>query len=228
MKTPPIVLSPIVTLINNWIRGEKLNKGSINAIQKFYQLLDIKHRANRKVYRGLQLSPKGFEKFMTTGKLNLKKRLSESWSCQYSTASKFANHDYGVIIFNTIPKNKIIIDIEEFYKKYVGNPNNSMALDTLLGRIKYYSECEIITNSICTKCDVKNALIINFTLDGYMRTVNSEELVKNFSEYQSVDDTVKYFIEHGRLRGGDRIKPDDVVNYKLNRVGRTKWTLLDR
>ena len=239
MKNLPHIPRPITATISGWITGETLmlqrkTAKSMEDLKLFYRKLKLSHDVGQLFYRGITTSPNGFVEMMVTGKINLKKKELESWSCDMDIARDFStNRDFGIIFGKTIPKRKIIADFIKLYDMYepvkkdyydgkLYNNNARFDVVSMLDTIERMKECEILTNSICTKCEVEDCVEISFNMRHNIQISNTGytivDALETFSKIQDVDKSIKFFIQN--------YSPSN-KRLKLYRKG-NRWTLLDR
>ena len=162
----------------------------LDIIAKFYKSLKIKHDSSKLYYRGIGVSKKGFLELMKTGKLLLKKRMSESWSCDRLVAKRFLpyyskvhkkNGSAGIILKRTIPKSAIIFNLHEISRKYKKIQNRVSYMDIVRGHhqdlpfgasgydmldeIENMGECELVTNTVCAACNLGEMSYMTFQYD---------------------------------------------------------------
>ena len=207
MKTPPKIPENVAQQIINWIEyggSPMASTVKIHEIKEFYDSLGIKHD-NKPYYRGLKISPKGFDKFMETGKLHLFKDDSESWTCDLDTAEAFLpERDHmltdrlrmaGFILKINIPKNRVLFNLDEIFKLYQPKFGGKSIFNIThrthsffgekairaLREISRYGECELVTKTVCTKCNLDNVITMTFS---YRRPKShrekSEQLLQAF------------------------------------------------
>ena len=209
MKKLPKIPDSVIESISWWVGGgmSRLSSGALEDIKQFYTSLKIKHNSNVELYRGIRLSYKGFNKLMTTGIVELKKRKAEGWSHDIDVANEFMStrgSEYGIILGMKIPKNKIIVDIQKLHDTYrhLFNKNDSrissMAETILVGLGGLRSEMEVIVEPICTKCTIDNVIKMNFRYDNYLDIgshINTMPMMKSFANMEKISKQLKRFID---------------------------------
>ena len=187
----PVMPEFIGELIFDWLHAIESNKSDLLAIENWYDTLDVKHDNKKTYYRGINVSKKGFDTLINTGKLQLQKKLSESWTCRKSVAKRFASGKTikvsasaakiytilgrggaSVILQKTVPKDKIWFNLDaikslydQFSDRVIGRYNVSYVLH-LIKDIKKFDECKLITKTVCTKCNIQDISEIRFIWDG--------------------------------------------------------------
>ena len=178
MKNLPKIPESVGRIISHWIQNPRgVSWKEVQEISKFYHSLNIKHSKSDMYYRGLSISPIGIDDVLRTYKLELHYRGVESWSCKLSTASKFTprlkdiirKESGGIVLAKSIPENKILFDLNKLYDTYskvIGKTGLGVYFDSkgliALEDIDIMDECELVTNTICTKCDYSDMVKIEF------------------------------------------------------------------
>ena len=198
MKKLPKMPEDLAYFIYRWVMGHKLRQNELDDIGSFYNNLGLGHSKNVLSYRGLSIGTQGFIKLMQSGKIKLKTRDSESWSCKINVARTFAKMGYtGIIMAKKIPENKVIIDLQKLLWIY---QNSYMERDNhILGdygrkmfrAIATSNECEMLTETICTKCDIKDVQEISL---GFPQDAMIPYVTKFLSNFK-LDRTAKNFLE---------------------------------
>ena len=169
MKNLPDIPEHIHRSMLDWIRNEKTTKEDIENISEFYHYLDFKHNTKTKYYRGLKISPKGIDKFIESGTLKLEDRGIESWSCSENIAMRFRvsgindmikDKTASITLHKSIPKNRVLFNLQTIRDEYEGTPFGKYA--RVIHDIKRYGECELVTKTVCTKCDINEMSDIHF------------------------------------------------------------------
>ena len=182
MKIPPKMPEDIAELLIWWSNLPKLKAPELRQIQEFYRSIGKKHNSKKPYYRGLRISKDGFNKMIRTRKLHLKSRVAESWACRLSAAEKFAHSfDQGGangILVKAIPNNKVWFNMEQIRRSYVkfANEEDDRVIGPtgveLLERVNMLKECELVTETICTKCDMEEMERITFQFDGSEKIID--------------------------------------------------------
>ena len=177
MKYPPKIPASVGISLLVWVDGtDDLTKKELNDIEKFYASLKIKHN-NTWYFRGLRISRDGAYDLFSTGKLDLRKRDSESWSCKYNIAKTFLPEDrslklrgsLGILMAKKIPANKVLfnlLEIEKMYYNVLEEDSIGIYFDedgyAALESIERLNECELITKTVCTTCSIDDMRHIEF------------------------------------------------------------------
>ena len=246
MKKLPKIPVDVAESIYNWVDGNKLKSSKINKINEFYKHLGLKWDSNTPLYRGLSLSPVGFEELMITGKIKLKKRPVESWSCDFVIAKRFSNgQNYGAVLRKQLSTSDIILDLQELYNTYenvyaMQEYSDGTALDKgtvkMFDKIRYYGECEILTKTICTNCDISDLnriRFLHFSREDFLRFRPSGrkhptvDLVEIFAKRQKVKKTVTYFISNEKLLWTTAAYPSSFFKLSRNKSAKGAWELKD-
>ena len=235
MKNLPEVTDEVAIIIREWADlGGTLNSKKIAILKDFYSSLGVKWNSKTTMYRGLTLSSLGFEKMMFSGKIKLIKRSTESWTCEFNIARRFYNYqDYAVILAKKIPKKSVIIDLNAIYELYrpmMLDKTSSENFMDMMNRLHHYNECEILTETLCTSCEIKDLIRIRFAYVNNKREDSRSstiELISEFARKNKVDKSVEHFINTGKLlvsRFGYR---NAIAEMKLTKSNSNVWLLTD-
>ena len=215
MKTPPTPERHVIQSILHWVvDGSYADEVVRKNMKEFYRSLKsygIKHNSKEIFFRGLRITEKGLMEFFKKGSLKLKNRNAESWTCDEYIAENFAKgRDYddfsGIILAKQIPENKVVINfqqIREAYGKF--KVIEDAYWEEALFAIDEYDECELVTDTICTKCSVKEVAVVEFVYNNYM----GDEFV-GFLELHAnlIADDFKKIITTGKSYFGVRLTND--------------------
>ena len=180
MKIPPKIPENVAKHIVDWVDNpKKISTNDIRDISEFYSSLNLKHSQSTVYYRGLQISDPGVVYFLNNGNLKLVNKIAESWACKFSVARKFLPmgiglskfDEGGIILAKKIPANKVLFDMKAmlelytpFVKRGTGNVYD-IAGSTgakALRSMNKFGECELVTRTVCTKCDIGDMIHIEF------------------------------------------------------------------
>ena len=210
MNSLPKITDTIAEALNDWLTGSTINSKSVKHISKFYKSLNIKHDNSIYYYRGMSISVDGFKKLLKSGKLNLKKRLAESWSCkdqiayEFMISTSFKKSDdlkCGIRLKRRISDRDVLADVGGILDAYMQHYLNSnkdvlggFGYD-LMGYMYTLDECELMTRTICDSCDVDELDMITFIYSSWMDEILLDflsELVSNDESMDSFVDDIKY------------------------------------
>ena len=182
----PIIDEDTGLALLNWVdEFNKFDSKSLHLLRNLHVAANLKHNSSKMYYRGISISEDGFSNLLDTGYVKLKSKLAESWSCRVEVADKFMKYHVtlhpiskvscGVILRHKIPKSKLILNLSELWEAYE-DIWRSGDEDMLLGYssdalqiIGVYEECELITENVCNKCDVKNIERISFRYNDWIK-----------------------------------------------------------
>ena len=204
MKYLPKITTNIEQTIKRWVIDSKdVKPNDIELFIELYDLLEmsghVKHNPKAKFYRGLNVSYDGMEKFINTGTVDLKRRKLESWSCDIHMAGEFVPEE-GVILERSIPRNKVLMNLEHVLQAYSNKKNwpienstgQNQPIKRLIKVLEMFDECELITSTICTKCTIKDMVEITvFKLN--MMGDNRQpliDLLKSLKHGKTVDNVI--------------------------------------
>ena len=171
MNSAPHIPDEIAKNITKWLRKrDKLKTSDLKQISNFYHSLDIYHNDHMKYYRGLNITKDGFDDFLKSGKLKLKKRSAESWTCNSDIAFKFTPDVYminqmgiaGIILRKQIPENKMWFNLEKLANRYAYHRELDHPAYIMMEQIKSMKECELVSKSICTSCTIDDFDLVEF------------------------------------------------------------------
>ena len=204
MKELPTISHSVAAALSRWLAGVNIGTQELSSIVEFYQSLDIKHNSSETFYRGLVITKKGFDELIATEKLQLKKRVAESWTCDLRISKTFMPRDSnikkskecGIVLKRKIPNNKVKFNLQKIWEVYADvwkqvSIKKGLATDLpfdlrgyiLLEGIGNLKECELVTDTICTSCSVGEMSHLRFKYDESML----EFLLSNFDlDMQSV------------------------------------------
>ena len=177
MRAPPKMPMDIGRTIYDWIYDpDSLPQRYLDDLVEFYDELNIKHD-NVEYYRGIKVSQDGTYDFLLGGVLKLKNRGIESWSCKYETAESFMprtqrilnNYESGILLSRKIPAKSVLFNINQigaaysyvFDEENIGVYFDEDGYNALLS-IYDHNECELVTETVCTKCSIEDMVQIKF------------------------------------------------------------------
>ena len=192
--------------LTTWLQGKKHMKDSMSKIElvrDFYQSLGLKHDSNKTYYRGLAITDKGFDEFLINKSIKLKKLNAESWSCREKIATNFAeSSSTGIVLRRKVPANKVIVNFSilqnAFHKvDWKDSPDYIQRLRDHM--LEYSDECELVAESICTKCklDEVQSILIPWSMLASWRPTTTKNYVLEFlrglkNTKSSVDEFLNY------------------------------------
>ena len=215
--------------ILDWVEGDQLDSSELENISYFYRSLGIKHDASRLYHRGLTVTKKGFNEFLDTERLKLKKRDAESWSCYKAVGYQFASKHYlrsGLLLTRKIPQNKVIVNLVSLYEYYEETyfATKKTARQDDYGKLgeygfmalqhmsKFMGECEILSETLCTSCNIDDVSGIVFVPDS-----NSENIyvMANFARFlrnlKKIDKNAVEFINLVKSNNYTHIPYEEVI-----------------
>ena len=173
-KLPQIPNNVISDALYYWVSYgmegfDVIGVDGVKLLSNWYKSLNTK-KLNSSVlyYRGLMISDSGFSKFSASGKLKLKKKPAESWTCRrdvayrFSEESVFHNTSNSSIMLGMKMQEKNVLfnlsNLPEIYKNVDLSDASKNFLDALK-MIESYDECELVTNTTCTSCSIGTDII---------------------------------------------------------------------
>ena len=200
MKNLPQITEPIASVILQWVRAsDKVSASDVEIMAEFYQSLEhfgIKHDISMDYYRGLNLSENGILKLLETDHVKLKDNKYESWSCMFETAINFVEGS-GVILKKNIPARKVIINLQQILEEYNSSKNLSDMETKVLRAIRVYDECELVTDTICTSCSVKEItdIKIYYGSGGPLRGMDAMDIFVDFWSRRKISRSLELLLE---------------------------------
>ena len=228
-KLPPLPDWVLIQSIDYWLEGNAFSaKGLHENMRDFYLSLkdySVKHDPKKLFYRGLSLSDKGLMEFFRNGEVKLKNRGAESWTCDINVAQRFVEFQgsSGIVLAKKIPSMDVIINLEqvqEAYNTYDWENNTTDDEDIqdewydTLAQLENLDECELVTETICTKCSVDEIVQIDFLYESDMM-----EIFMEFLDTLNVAFGMEKFI--GKLSSGKS-------NFSITLIKEKSWIILTK
>ena len=233
----------IAKYLRAWVNPQVVYKFGGNILKEttdWYRSMKPKHDSSKIYYRGLGISPDGFISFLENSKIKLKKIDMESWTCDEDMGRIFAEdrietgtHVGAIILRKRIPKNKVIFDFSVIYEMYADKHKewnkfrdyDSMSqdeyyTDRLLDTIKIFSECELVSSSICTSCSIDEVQQISFRYDQSNKSY-SKLLMKQLPEFLEHVELLDWYISNDL---SERLPHTKNTMFSLFRRG-SKWNV---